>query len=72
MFGPNISGSFVAVFTGNKVSGAFSSDGTSRSKSGADWDGQQINFSASSSSGVYGKSSTVQPSSIRLMFYIKT
>ena len=72
MLGPNISGSFVAVYKGNEVSGAFSGNGTGRSKSGTDWDGQKINFSASSSSVIYGKSSTVQPSSIRLMFYIKT
>ena len=69
---PNISGSFVAVFTGNEVSGAFSSGGTGRSKSGTDWDGQKINFSASSSSGIYGKSSSVQPTSIRCLAIIKT
>ena len=69
---PNISGSFVAVFTGNEVSGAFSRGGTGRSKSGTDWDGQKINFSASSSSGIYGKSSSVQPTSIRCLAIIKT
>lgn len=69
---PNISGSFVAVFTGNEVSGAFSSGGTGRSKNGTDWDGQKINFSASSSSGIYGKSSSVQPTSIRCLAIIKT
>ena len=72
MFGPNIRGSFGAVFKGNEVSCAFSSAGTSRSKSGTDWDGQKINFSASSSSGVYDKSSTVQPSSLRALAIIKT
>lgn len=69
---PNISGSFVAVFTGNEVSGAFSSGGTGRSKNGSDWDGQKINFSASSSSGIYGNSSSVQPTSIRCLAIIKT
>lgn len=69
---PNISGSFVAVFTGNEVSGAFSRGGTGRSKNGTDWDGQKINFSASSSSGIYGKSSSVQPTSIRCLAIIKT
>jgi hypothetical protein len=69
---PNISGSFVAVFTGNEVSGAFSRGGTDRSKNGTDWDGQKINFSASSSSGIYGKSSSVQPTSIRCLAIIKT
>lgn len=69
---PNISGSFVAVYKGNEVSGAFSGNGTGRSKSGTDWDGQKINFSASSSSGVYDKSSTVQPSSLRALAIIKT
>ena len=72
MFGPNISGSFVAVYKGNEVSGAFSGNGTGRSKSGTDWDGQKINLSASSSSGVYDKSSTVQPSSLRALAIIKT
>ena len=68
---PNISGSFVAVFNGNGVSGAFSGNGTGRSKNGTDWDGQKINFSASSSSGIYGKSSSVQPASIRCLAIIK-
>ena len=69
---PNITGSFVAVFNGNELSGAFSGNGTSRSKNGTDWDGQKINFSASSSSGIYGKSSSVQPTSIRCLAIIKT
>lgn len=69
---PNISGSFVAVFSGNEVSGAFSSRSTGRSKNGTDWDGQKINFSASSSSGIYGKSSSVQPTSIRCLAIIKS
>jgi hypothetical protein len=68
---PNISGSFVAVFNGNGVSGAFSGNGSGRSKNGTDWDGQKINFSASSSSGIYGKSSSVQPASIRCLAIIK-
>nr|DAK71886.1 MAG TPA: hypothetical protein [Caudoviricetes sp.] len=60
------------MFTGNEVSGAFSRGGTGRSKNGTDWDGQKINFSASSSSGIYGKSSSVQPTSIRCLAIIKT
>ena len=69
---PNITGSFVSVYGGNSVSGAFTSTGSGHTKQGTDWDGQAISFSASASSGIYGASTTVQPPAIRLLPCIKS
>ena len=60
---PNITGSFAGNKAGNATSGAFYD---STASSGVDGDSQspnhvKINFSASRSSSIYGKSSTVQP-----------
>lgn len=68
---PNITGSFVSVYGGNSVSGAFTSTGSGHTKNGTDRDGQAISFSASTSSGIYGASTTVQPPAIRLLPCIK-
>ena len=71
MFGPNITGTFISVFGGNAVSGAFSHIGGGRTKNGTDWDGQSISFRANAASLIYGASSTVQPSAMTLLPCIK-
>ena len=81
MFGPNISGDFNAqpnsigdnfkahasgAFLATNPYPGFINNGTFNTPSGG------YDFDASSSSGVYGKASTVQPSSLRLLPCIKT
>lgn len=70
---PNITGSFAGNKAGNSASGAFYD---STSSSGVDGDSQsinhvKINFSASRSSSIYGKSTTVQPPAITVVWIIK-
>ena len=68
---PNITGTFVAVFKGNPVSGAFSSKSGGHTKAKTDWDGQTILFDASRSSSIYGNSTTVQPPAVTVRYFIK-
>lgn len=68
---PNITGSFVAVYQGNPVSGAFSSRSGGHTKAKTDWDGQTILFDASRSSSIYGNSTTVQPPAVTVRYLIK-
>ena len=68
---PNITGSFVAVYQGNPVSGAFSSLSGGHTKARTDWDGQTILFDASRSSSIYGNSTTVQPPAVTVRYLIK-
>lgn len=68
---PNITGSFVAVYQGNPVSGAFSSMSGGHTKAKTDWDGQTILFDASRSSSIYGNSTTVQPPAVTVRYLIK-
>ena len=70
---PNITGSFISVWSNNPVSGAFSrSSGSGHTKDGTDNDGQTITFDASAVSGAYGASTTVQPASAKALFIVKT
>lgn len=70
---PNITGSFISVWSNNPVSGAFSrSSGSGHTKEGTDNDGQTIKFDASVVSGAYGASTTVQPASAKVLFIVKT
>lgn len=70
---PNITGSFISVWSNNPVSGAFSrSSGSGHTKDGTDNDGQTIKFDASGVSGAYGASTTVQPASAKVLFIVKT
>lgn len=68
---PNITGTFVAVYQGNPVSGAFSSKSGGHTKARTDWDGQTILFDASRSSSIYGNSTTVQPPAVTVKYFIK-
>ena len=69
---PNITGSFIAVFNGNPVSGAFYNDGKrGHTKQYTDWDGQSIRLDASRSNPIYGRSDTVQPASVTVRYLIK-
>lgn len=68
---PNITGSFVAHYQGNPVSGAFQATGTGRSKSGTDGDGQAISFDASRSNPIYGAADIIQPPSGKALWIIK-
>lgn len=68
---PNITGTFVAVYQGNPVSGAFSSKFGGHTKAKTDWDGQTILFDASRSSSIYGNSITVQPPAVTVKYFIK-
>ena len=68
---PNITGSFIAVYYGNPVSGAFKSEFGGHTKNRSDSDGQKISLDASLSSPIYGKSDTVQPPSVTVRYFIK-
>ena len=68
---PNITGSFVAHYQGNPVSGAFQATGTGRSKDGTDGDGQAISFDASRSNPIYGAADIIQPPSGKALWIIK-
>ena len=68
---PNITGSFVAVYQGNPVAGAFSSKSGGHTKARTDWDGQTILFDASRCSSIYGRSTTVQPPAVTVRYFIK-
>lgn len=78
---PNITGTvgmstLVPLFTSNAVSGAFSLDGRSYSyttafSAGTATSWGNATFNASSSSSIYGNSTTVQPATCKTYFIIK-
>ena len=68
---PNITGSFIAVYYGNPVSGAFKSEFGGHTKNRSDSDGQKISLDASLSSSIYGRSDTVQPPAVTVRYFIK-
>ena len=69
---PNLVGQFTAVYYGNGVSGVFSmAANRAHTKSGADGDGQIIEFSASKYNSIYGASTTVQPPALLVSVLIK-
>ena len=66
---PNIVGT-IPIDRNVRVSGAFAWAGGAEGASGTGSCGY-VNFNASKSSNIYGKSSTVQPASTRILFVIK-
>lgn len=77
MFGrPNITGSttdrYLATGADFSASGAYVKVQTASRMRGEEASGWKIHFDANGSSGVYGGSSTVQPSSLRLLPCIKS
>ena len=68
---PNITGSFVSgEWTGQDyTSGAFYQSGTSGSDAGSD-NRKVLTLDASRSSSIYGNSSTVQPQTVKVYYYI--
>lgn len=72
---PNITGNFspMAWSSHTLPSGAFANGGRSTSyNADGNWDsGVSLNFDASRSSSIYGKSSTVTPKNISVNWYIK-
>ena len=70
---PNITGTFTVASENYsaELSGAFSADGYG---SNGPWSGNakrgKVSFSASNSNSIYGRSSTVQPQSIKVLYYI--
>jgi len=72
---PNITGMTTGIYNGDNVTvtGAFSFNATSKNPSvsgGAAAVGATIDFDASDSNSKYGNSNTVQPQSIKVLFYI--
>lgn len=69
---PNITGYFTMETQGVKFGGAFykGESTTSGNSSPAGDTDQYVRFNASRSSAVYGKSNTVQPQSIKVLYYI--
>ena len=69
---PNVTGSFGRVASANNVvSGAFSSSGTEKhGGSGSSLTYYGYSFDASVSNNIYGNSETVQPQSIKVLYYI--
>ena len=75
MFGPNITGEALVCqgWSGPSLNaGALSLNGTYRATGGGADNGRVLKFNASSSKSIYGSASTVQPSSLRCTFCIKT
>lgn len=72
---PNITGNFTGGCNSgadSNANGAFAANGTSSEKlNGGSWARTIVNFNASRSSGIYGKSSTVQPPALTMRYYIK-
>lgn len=68
---PNITGyaGTMGGYSGNPT-GAFYSNGTANSTNGGDRNQEKLYIDASRSSSVYGKSDTVQPQAIKVLFYI--
>ena len=69
---PNITGSLTATFGGlNASSGAFTDrTGSQSCASGGSAFPTTVAFDASASSSIYGNSSTVQPQSVKVLYYI--
>lgn len=68
---PNITGKFIGGNANGTISGAFKLDGNSvGSQEGSKYHESQMSFDASSSSPVYGNSTTVQPQTIKALLYI--
>lgn len=71
---PNITGGFnTSSFDDNNATGAFSSTGTVQNITLGTSGGSRIHaddFDASRSSDIYGNSSTVQPQSVKVLYYI--
>ena len=64
---PNITGKFIGGNPNGTISGAFKKDSESEStQQGSDYHESQMSFDASLSSPVYGKSTTVQPQTIKV------
>ena len=64
---PNITGEFIGGNANGTISGAFKLDGNSAgSQEGSRYHESQISFDASHSSSIYGKSTTVQPQTIKV------
>ena len=75
MFGrPNITGKIPPIdINVSKLEGAFFYDGTKGGGTTSSWiTAPTTNFDASRSNGVYSRSSSVQPASLRLLFCIKS
>lgn len=69
---PNITGTFVSVYSGNPTSGAFYNvGGGGHTKQHSDYDGQNVGLDASLSNPIYGASDTVQPKSVTVRYCIK-
>lgn len=72
---PNITGFFHADYKSSETTGAFYNNGNASKVTGlAGASGSHatgINFDASRSSGIYGKSTTVQPPALTMRYYIK-
>lgn len=75
---PNITGDFAINKTGYETgdtfaNGAFKVDGTASNGNNADGSGKapKIAFDASKSNNIYGKSNTVTPSNMSVIYYIK-
>ena len=68
---PNITGKFIGGNANGTISGAFKLDGNSiSSQEGSRYHESQMSFDASRSSSIYGKSTTVQPQTIKALLYI--
>lgn len=75
MFGPNITGEALVCqgWSGPSLkAGALSLNGTYNAPGGGATNGKVLKLNASSSKSIYGSASTVQPSSLRCTFCIKT
>ena len=72
MFGPNITGSAPGSQGGSGYSGALYRNGTTQAyNAGGGTTDDWLTLDASRSDGTYGASSTVQPSSVRVLLLIK-
>lgn len=68
---PNIVGKFIGGNANGIISGAFKLDGSSvGSQEGSKYHESQMSFDASLSNPIYGKSTTVQPQTIKALLYI--
>lgn len=69
---PNITGKFEAAsYSPERASGAFSGGSASDAPNGKNWGGFEFLLDASRSNNCYGRSTTVQPSSFRLLPCVK-
>ena len=68
---PDITGTLTGYAVSKYYTGAFSSEGTITSFGSSGNDFCKINFTASKCSSVYGKSNTVQPPAVTVLYIIK-